>query len=329
MLADKTINWGIIGCGNVTEVKSGPAFQKIAGSRLLAVMRRQSDLARDYALRHGVPLWYDKADALLANPDIQAVYIATPPGSHAEYAIQALKAGKAVYVEKPMAAHHAECLEMNKVAQQTGNPLFVAYYRRALPGFVTIKQLIQKGAIGRPVYFAIRYFRPASAVDAVLPPPWRLVPEISGGGYIYDLGSHQLDLIDYLLGPLQSWSSTTHSRNKIHRVEDFVAGGFVGEGGITGSAVWDFAAPANQEEDSMEIRGDQGLIRFSCFSFKPIELHTDGTIQYFENIRPQHVQQPFIQQVVNHLLGKTYLAGNGESAARTSKILDALTHKTL
>src|SRR5690606_19456944 len=96
------IRWGMIGAGDVTELKSGPAFSKVSGSKLVAVMRRDLEKDKDYASRHKVGTWYTDAQALIDDPDINAIYIATPPDSHAEYAIRALKAGKYVYVEKPM-----------------------------------------------------------------------------------------------------------------------------------------------------------------------------------------------------------------------------------
>ena len=99
----KTIRWGIIGCGNVTEVKSGPGFQKAKNSALVAVMRRNGALAEDYARRHNVPRWTDDAQALIDDPEVDAVYVATPPAFHIEYTIQAARAGKPVYVEKPLA----------------------------------------------------------------------------------------------------------------------------------------------------------------------------------------------------------------------------------
>lgn len=108
----RTIGWGIIGVGDVTEVKSGPAFQKADHSALVAVMRRTSALARDYAERHGVTRWYDDADALIHDPHVNAVYIATPPDTHMDYTLRVAQAGKPVYVEKPMARHHAECRRM-------------------------------------------------------------------------------------------------------------------------------------------------------------------------------------------------------------------------
>ena len=100
----KMLRWGFIGCGEVTEKKSGPAFSEIEGSSVVAVMSRQERKARSYAERHGIPKWYTDAQELIDDPDVNAVYIATPPSSHATFAIMAMKAGKPVYVEKPLAA---------------------------------------------------------------------------------------------------------------------------------------------------------------------------------------------------------------------------------
>ena len=131
----KTIRWGIIGCGDVTEVKSGPALQKADHSALVAVMRRNGQLAEDFARRHGVPQWYDDAAALIHDPAVDAVYIATPPSSHKEYTLMSAAAGKPVYVEKPMARNTAECQAMIAACHKANVPLFVAYYRRALARF--------------------------------------------------------------------------------------------------------------------------------------------------------------------------------------------------
>src|SRR5690554_533409 len=101
MMKHNTIHWGIIGCGDVAEVKSGPAFQNTSQSDLLAVMCRNGDKARDFAERHGVRYWYDDADKLIDNPEVNAVYIATPPSSHFTYAMRCIEAGKNIYLEKP------------------------------------------------------------------------------------------------------------------------------------------------------------------------------------------------------------------------------------
>ena len=190
-----TIVWGIIGCGNVTEKKSGPAFNKVEHSRLHAVMRRDANLAKDYAVRHGVKAWYNDADLLINDPEVNAVYVATPPDTHKKYAIQAMEAGKAVYVEKPMALNFSEAREMTAVPKATGMPLFVAYYRRKLPGFVKLKALLEEGRIGKLQSVNMQLYKPPSADELAGNPNWRVIPEISGGGHFVDLASHQLDYL--------------------------------------------------------------------------------------------------------------------------------------
>ncbi len=321
------IKWGIIGCGNVTEVKSGPAFNLVRGSTLVAVMRRNAAKAKDYAIRHKVPHWYDDAEKLISDPEVNAVYVATPPGSHAEYAIKAMKAGKAVYVEKPMAAYYNECIEMIKVSEQTGSPLFVAYYRRSLPGFLKVKDLIESNMIGKPLHFSIRFLSPPHPEDFKKPLPWRVKPEISGGGYIYDLGSHQLDVINYFFGPIAEVSSLVYNRKGLYKPEDFVSAGFLTENGITGSGLWDFATPEYLKEDKMTITGETGKIEFSCFGFTPVKVMRDGICHYYDYKKPAHVQQAFIKSLVDELNGKGICPGNVSSAAHTSKVLDIITKK--
>ena len=201
------IRWGIIGCGSVTEVKSGPALQRAEGSALVAVMRRDGEKARDYAERHGVAKWGTDARALIHDPEVDAVYIATPPAFHADYAVQVAQAGKPVYVEKPMGCTVADCRRMLAACRQAGVPLFVAYYRRALPRFLQVKALLDAGAIGAVRGVIVRMIRPAKAEDADAG-NWRVDPTLAGGGYFFDLGSHMLDLLDFLLGPIAAVQGT-------------------------------------------------------------------------------------------------------------------------
>lgn len=309
----------------MTEVKSGPAFNKVGGSRLVAVMRRNGQKARDYAARHNVPRWYDDALKLIDDPEVNAVYIATPPDYHVRYAIQAMQAGKPAYVEKPMALNYEECLEMTRVSEETKVPLFVAYYRRMLPGFLKVKNLLESGVIGKPLFFSIRFFIPPYSEDYGSPLPWRVMPEISGGGYIFDLGSHQLDYIDHILGPIEKVSALTLNRSKLYTPEDFVSAGFSCRGGVAGHGVWCFTAPHHMKEDSIEIAGEKGRIHFSCFDFTSIKVTAGGKTGYFKNRRPQHVQQPLIQTIVDQLQGRGSCPSTGITAARTSRVLDEIT----
>jgi predicted dehydrogenase len=316
------INWGIIGCGKVTEVKSGPAFNKIKGSKLIAVMRRDASLAEDYARRHNVPKFYSKASDLINDSDINAVYIATPPGSHAEYAIEAIKARKPVYIEKPMARNYSECLKINKAAEKYRVPVFVAYYRRALPGFLRVKDMIDNGAIGKVLSVMIQLFKFPSADEKAGKLPWRVEPEISGGGHFFDLASHQLDYLDFLLGPVQSVKSMVVNQAGLYKAEDFVSAEFMFCNNIIGTGIWCFSVSQDSSRDIIEIIGDKGSVKFSAFSYVPIVLTNESGRQEFINEHPENVQYYLIEKIVRSLNGQGASPSTGLTAARTSKVMD-------
>ncbi|WP_449538708.1 Gfo/Idh/MocA family protein [Ferdinandcohnia sp. Marseille-Q9671] len=320
MVYDK-VRWGIIGCGNVTEVKSGPAFQKVNHSELVAVMRRTGTLAEDYARRHNVPKWYDNADDLIQDPEVDVVYIATPPGSHKEYTLKAAKAGKPVYVEKPMARNYAECLEMIEVCKKENVPLFVAYYRRGQERFLKIKELLENGAIGDIRFVSTTQYRKASHDGENI--PWRLQPELSGGGLFFDLASHTLDILDFLLGPIKNVNGFASNQGGQYRAEDIVTGTYVFESGVHGVGNWCFTAFA--EEDVNEIVGSKGKITFSTFGSEPISLTTEHGREQWSFDRPQHVHQPLVETIVAELTGNTVKCpSNGESGARTNWVMEEM-----
>lgn len=318
----KTLNWGIIGCGDVTEVKSGPAFQLVKGSNLVAVMRRNEAKAQDYARRHKVLKWYSSADRLINDPDINAIYIATPPDSHAEYAIRALEIGKPVYVEKPMARTYFECLSMMKAAEEHKTPLFVAYYRRALPGFLKVKELIEQGEIGDVRFVNMQLYKSPTEKELAEEAVWRVDPEIAGGGHFFDLASHQLDYLDYLFGPINHVSGVAINQARLYEAEDMVSASFVFESDVIANGTWCFSASKESEVDKMIIVGSKGQISFSCFDFVPVVLENNKGIKEFPFEKPKHVQQNLIQLVVEDLLGKGKSPSDGYSGARTSWVMD-------
>jgi predicted dehydrogenase len=317
------INWGIIGCGSVTEMKSGPAFNKVGDSKLLAVMRRNRSLAEDYAHRHGVERVYSTAQELIDSKDIDAVYVATPPSDHAHYAIDVIKARKPVYIEKPMAAHYSECVEINKAARKYRVPVFVAYYRRTLPGFLKVRDLIRDGAIGKVRCVAVQMFRYLSEDELKGQPTWHVDPAISGAGHFFDLASHQLDYFDFLFGPVKSVNAITANLSHVYPAEDFISAHFSFENEITVNGLWCFSASKQSARDTIEFIGEKGVIKFSTFSFEPIVLQNENGTQVFENERPQHVQFFLIKSIVEELHGRGKCPSTGISATRTSKVLDA------
>jgi len=316
------INWGIIGCGNVTEVKSGPAFNKVKGSHLIAVMRRNAALAEDYAKRHNVPRFYSDANDLIGDQDVNAIYIATPPGNHADYAIRSIIAGKPVYVEKPMALNYDECRKINEASEKYKVPVFVAYYRRALPGFLKVKELVENGSIGKVRHVRINLFKSPSKEELSGKPSWRVEPDISGGGHFFDLASHQLDYLDFLFGPVLKVRSVVLNQAGLYESEDFVSAGFLFRNNIAGSGTWCFSASPESDSDVIEITGNEGLVRFSCFSFEPIIMINGSERKEFVNERPDHVQYYLIEQVVKALSGEGTAISTGITAARTSRVMD-------
>ena len=270
------VHWGFIGCGEVTKYKSGPAFQKIENSEVVGVMSRDLIKAKDYAQERSIPKWYDDASALVNDPDVNAVYIATPPSSHATYAIMAMKAGKPVYIEKPMAVTYEECCRINRISAETGVPCFVAYYRRYLPYFQKVKQLVEDGVIGNIANIQIRFEVPPRDLDFSGTQPWRLQPDIAGGGYFYDLAPHQIDMIQYIFGVIIEASGFKANRGGLYQVEDSLSACFQFESGLVGSGSWCFVAQESAREDRIVVIGDKGTISFSVYTYEPIRLYTEG-----------------------------------------------------
>lgn len=323
----QTITWGIIGCGDVAEVKSGPAFQKIENSRLLAVMRRNGDKAADFAKRHNVPIWYDAADALLANSDINAVYIATPPATHLEYALKAINAGKYVYLEKPMALDAKESQQIAEAVKNSNIKLTMAHYRRRLPAFIKVKKLLEEGAIGAVRFIDLRILQPKnSGIIAETEDNWRLNPDISGGGYFHDLAPHQLDLMYYLFGEVKFSRGFSNSQNTDYRADDLVNGIIVFKSGVQFNGLWCFSVAENDKKDECIIYGSKGRINFSFYGEK-VTVHRDGTKELFGFKNPKHVQQPMIEATVNFFLNKAKNPCTAAEGVRVMELIDSFTKK--
>ena len=321
----KEIKWGFIGCGEVTEKKSGPAFNEIDGSQIVAVMSRTEKRARSYGERHGVRKWYTDAQKLIDDPDVNAIYIATPPSSHATYAIMAMRAGKPVYVEKPLAASYEDCVRINRISEQSGIPCFVAYYRRYLPYFQKVKELVADGTIGKVMTVQIRYDCPPREDD--LNHPWRVIPEIAGGGYFYDMAPHQLDLLQEIFGVIVRAHGYCSNRAGIYEPEDTVSAAFMFENGIHGSGSWCFVGHESAREDRIQIIGDKGTLSFSVFNYEPIHLYLTEGMQSIVVPNPPYVQLPLIKAVIEHLQDVGLCTSTSISATPTNWVMDRILGK--
>ncbi|RPI28879.1 MAG: gfo/Idh/MocA family oxidoreductase [Acidobacteria bacterium] len=312
------VRWGIVGCGNVTEVKSGPGFQNAANSTLVAVMRRDREKAADYAERHGVPKFYDRAEDLIRDPDVDAVYVATPPSSHCELGLAVAAARKPCLMEKPMAMNHRQCLTLVDAFRRAETPLFVAYYRRALPRFLKVRELLHAGAVGRLTSVHILQYDQLVTREAAQ--GWRFDPSIAGSGLFMDLASHGLDLLDFLAGPIARVAGFAANTGGSYQAEDVTAACFEFESGAVGHGIWNFNA--DRWEDAIILTGSSGEVRTPVFTDGDILLKSGGEETVFEIRNPPHVHQPLIQTIVDDLLGRGKCESTGETGARASWAMD-------
>ncbi len=324
----KQVSWGFIGCGEVTEKKSGPAFNEVEGSRVVAVMSRNADKARSYAERHGIPKWYADPQELIDDAEVNAVYIATPPSSHATFAIMAMKAGKPVYIEKPLAASYEDCARINRISEQTGVPCFVAYYRRYLPYFRKVKDIIQSGVIGNVANVQIRFSVPPRDLDYQSDRlPWRLQPDIAGGGYFYDLAPHQLDLLQDIFGVITRAHGYCANRAHLYDAEDTISACFFFENGVPGSGSWCFVGHQSAKEDCVEVIGEKGTLSFSVYNYDPIQLVTSEGKTSIVIPNPPYVQLPVIKSVIEDIQGIGICDCTSVSATPVNWVMDRILGK--
>jgi predicted dehydrogenase len=324
-MTDKTIRWGMIGTGNVTELKSAPSFNKIENSRLVAVGNRSYKKAEDYAARHQVPVVHKDPFEVIQNPEVDIVYIATPPGSHMEYALESINAGKPVYIEKPMARTARECRIINEAAEKTGVPVFVAYYRRGLDYFKKVRSIIENGTLGKILYINLQQYYPARDEDYDRNKlPWRVIPEDAGGGYFHDLGCHALDILFHIFGDPLKVCGLTGNIGGLYEPEDSLSASLVLPGELLINGSWNFVTAPAFKRDLVEVFGEKGMLSFGIFSFKPIILNTGDHKETIATIQPEHIQLPLITTIVNELNGQGKCPSTGRTAEITSEVMDAI-----
>lgn len=316
------IRWGMIGCGSVTERKSGPAYQKTPGFALHAVMGRDAAKAADYARRHGVPKHYSDADALIADPAIDAIYIATPPDTHMHYALKVAAANKFCCIEKPMALNYDECLRICAAFEDRDLPLFVAYYRRSLPRFIQIDNWLRQGKIGTPRHVSWQLSRMPAPADLNCADYWRTNAAIAPGGYFDDLASHGLNLFAQLFGDMIEATGCSINQQGLYSARDAVSGSWLHACGVTGSGSWNFGS--FERVDQVEIVGSAGKIRFSVFDDAPLELTDVSGTQQVMIAHPENIQLHHVRQMHAHLRGECRHPSTGRSAAHTNWVLESI-----
>lgn len=321
------IRWGIIGCGDVTEVKSGPAYNLTDGFQLTAVMRRDLDKLKDYARRHGIEKYYTDADELINDDDIDAVYIATPPDTHMYYGLKVAEAGKPCCIEKPLAPGYKDSLAIHEAFKDKNIPLFVAYYRRSLPRFNQVNTWLKNKEIGEIRHISWHLSKAPDETDLSGRYNWRTDPKVAPGGYFDDLASHGLDLFTYLLGNIKEVHGISLNQQQLYPAKDAVTACWLHESGVTGSGSWNFGC--DRSEDRVEIFGSKGKVQFSVFEDAPLLLMSGNKEQKIFIENPVNIQRYHVENMKKQLIDKNYHhPSNGYTSVHTSWVMDRILGNT-
>ncbi len=317
-MQDSEIRWGILGGGKVVESKSGPCFNIPGRSRVAAVCRRDAENASATAERLGANLVLNQLEDMVESDEVQAVYIATPPGLHHSQAMVCLNARKPVYIEKPFTTSAAQAEELVRNFAEVGIPLFVAHYRRALPKFREIKSLIET-QIGQPLEFSFRLKR---RLQNDVAHPWMYDRELSGGGKFFDIAPHCVDLLLFLFGDVDQMSAEAKHWKAPQGSEDCVTLNFRFKSGVLGTANFNFLAW--DKEDRMSVHGEKGILEFSVHGNEPSTLRLpDGKVRQFFHTVPELIEGPMIEEVVAFLRGEEGKPCMGQDAVPVIELIES------
>jgi len=214
---------------------------------------------------------------------------------------------------------------MNQASQAAGQPLYVAYYYRSLPYFQKIRQFLQDGRIGTLTSASLTNIVPPKPGDSDRENlPWRLDPQVSGGGYFFDLACHQIDLLDFLMGPIVSAAGAAANRAGLYEPEDTIVASLGFQSGALAVGCWCYVGARDQSMDLIEIYGTGGKIAFCSSTRSPIQLLTDDKTESWTFRKPVPSQLFMIESICKSLLGQEPFPSNRESAARTSWAMDKI-----
>ena len=254
----RRVGWGLVGCGDIARKRVAPALRDLDNCELVAVSRADAARAESFAAEFGAKRWHADWRDLVKEPEVEAVYVATPVHLHAEQAVAAAEAGKHVLCEKPMALTVAECERMNAAAEANGVRLGVAYYRRFYPAVEKVKQIIESGEIGVPVVAQVNAFERFEPAPED-PRRWLLDRRQSGGGPMFDFGCHRIEVLVNLFGDVKAVKGLASNVLFEREVEDTACALLQFERGTQG--VISVTHAARDPQDTLEVFGSEGSVR--------------------------------------------------------------------
>lgn len=315
------LRWGVIGAGDIVRKRVAPALIDLESCELTAISRGRAELAEEFANEFGAKKWYADWRELIADDEIDAVYIATPVYLHAEQTIAAAEAGKHVLCEKPMAMNAAECSRMIEACRANDVRLGVAYYRRFYPVLERVRQLLLSGEIGTPVFAQMNAFEYLD-MPADSKRHWFLEKTKSGGGPMMDFGCHRLEVLTDLFGKVAAVERMTANIVIDREVEDTAAVLLRFESGPCASVVVTHAA--HEPQDTLDIFGQLGSIHIPVLNQGKIRIKTaDGERSESHPPHP-NIHQPLIQEFAEAVLNGREPRVGGEAGSVIAELEDSI-----
>jgi predicted dehydrogenase len=322
VMSERIVRWGLVGCGDIAEKRVASALRESRGSTLAAVARARPELAADFAARHGARRSYPDWRELIADPEIDAVYVATPVRHHAEQTVAAAAAGKHVLCEKPMALGVAECERMIAAARSHGVRLGVAYYRHHYPVVQRLRDLLASGEIGRPVLAEVQAFE-AFDVPPDHPRAWFLRKAEAGGGPMFDFGCHRIEVLLDLMGPPDEIRGfLANVRFTGRDVEDTAIAHLRFRSGARG--VLTVTHAAFEPRDTLDVYGSEGSAHAAVLNDGALRIVTAAGAR--DETHPPHANrhQPLVEDFVSAVLQGREPAVTGAIGLEVNRVLAAI-----
>jgi predicted dehydrogenase len=316
------VGWGLIGCGDIAAKRVASALRDTPGSALVAVARARAELAAAFAREHRARRSYASWKDLLGDPEVGAVYVATPVRLHPEHAVAAAEAGRHVLCEKPMALDVAGCERIRAAARAHGVRLGVAYYRHHYPIVGRLRALLGSGEIGSPVLASVQAFeRFDPGPDH--PRAWLLRRSESGGGPMMDFGCHRIEVLLDLLGPVERVDAfPTNVRLRNREVEDTCIARLRFRSGA--EAVLSVSHAARESRDSVEIFGSDGSLHVPVLNQPRLRVVTADGARDEDHPPPANLHQPLVADFVRAVQEGRDPTVTGEVGLEVSRVLDAI-----
>ena len=309
----KYVRWGLIGIGETAIGEDDLTFNTVAGSKVVAIMHSQKQKAKELAKRYNIESYTDDVLELIENTEVNAIYIATQPETHATYAVMAMNAGKPVLIEQPVAASYDDCIRINNISSKLSVPCFVAYPMRFMPRFRKVKQLILDDAIGKILNIQSTLYTTADSTT----------PENQYEHKFYKYVPQQLDILQEIFGIIvEANGLTSHSKNK--QISNTINSCLMFEGNVPAVSTWCFNAADDTQKDVVEVIGERGIIRFSVFTGQNIIIIRGKEQQNINVEKPVSKHEQLIKSVVEDIQGFNICTATSVSATPSSWVVDRI-----